>query len=166
MENSEIKAWIEGKKDNSRKERTLEGFAGGEESQEKEREERDQSTKETHQKTKEPRKTKENEISDTASSCTRTKKTESLRGKKSVRIEDEMQKTKSKVTKKFFAEDLEERLIVEVAKRVGGVQGYYPTSRAVDAMEGIVKTPFTSEIEKEERPKDFSPPTLDKYEGT
>ena len=33
-------------------------------------------------------------------------------------------------------------------------------------MEGIVKTPFTSEIEREERPKDFNPPTLDKYEGT
>ena len=32
-------------------------------------------------------------------------------------------------------------------------------------MEGIVKTPFTSEIEREERPKDFNPPTLDKYDG-
>ena len=70
------------------------------------------------------------------------------------------------MTKKFAAEDLEERLIAEVAKRVRGVRGYYPTSRAADAMEGIVKTPFTSEIEREERPKDFNPPTLDKYEGT
>ena len=32
-------------------------------------------------------------------------------------------------------------------------------------MEGIVKTPFTLEIEREERPKDFNPPALDKYEG-
>ena len=109
---------------------------------------------------------KENEVSDTASSCTRAKKTEPLRGKKSVRLEDEIQRTESKVTRKFVAEDLEERLIAEVAKRVGGVRGYYPTNRAVDAMEGIVKTPFASEIEREERPKDFNPPALDKYEGT
>ena len=74
-----------------------------------------------------------------------------------------MQKTESKMTKKIAAEDLEERLITEVAKRVGGLRGYYPTSRAADAMEGIMKTPFTSEIEKEERPKDFNPPALDKY---
>ena len=33
-------------------------------------------------------------------------------------------------------------------------------------MESIVKTPFTGEIEREERPKDFNLPALDKYEGT
>ena len=32
-------------------------------------------------------------------------------------------------------------------------------------MEEIVKTPFTPEIEREERLKDFNPPALDKYEG-
>ena len=32
-------------------------------------------------------------------------------------------------------------------------------------MEGIVKTPFTPWIEREERPKDFNPPALEKYEG-
>ena len=47
-ENGEIKAWIEGKKNNSGKEKTLEGFAEGEESQEKNQGEKDQSTKETH----------------------------------------------------------------------------------------------------------------------
>ena len=52
-----------------------------------------------------------------------------------------------------------------MAKRVGGDRGYYPTNRAADVMEGIVQAPFTSEIEREERPKYFNPPTLDKYEG-
>ena len=33
-------------------------------------------------------------------------------------------------------------------------------------MEGITKTPFTLEIEKEEKPKDFNSPVLDKYEGS
>ena len=32
-------------------------------------------------------------------------------------------------------------------------------------MEGITKTPFAPEIERKERPKDFNPPALDKYEG-
>ena len=32
-------------------------------------------------------------------------------------------------------------------------------------MEGIVKTPFTLEIEKEERPKYFNLLVLEKYEG-
>ena len=32
-------------------------------------------------------------------------------------------------------------------------------------MEGIVKIPFAAWIEKEERPKDFNPPALEKYEG-
>ena len=70
-ETGEIKARIEGKKNNSGKERTLEGSAEGEGSQGKERGEKDQSTKETHQKTKEPKKMKENEVSDTSSSYTR-----------------------------------------------------------------------------------------------
>ena len=62
-------------------------------------------------------------------------------------------------------EDLNERMIAELAKRIGGIRGYYPTNRAADAIEGIIKTPFTPEIEKEEKPKDFNPSTLDKYEG-
>ena len=52
-ENGEIRAQMEGKKDNSRKERTLERFIIGGGSQEKEREEEDRSTQGTRQKTKE-----------------------------------------------------------------------------------------------------------------
>ena len=37
--------------------------------------------------------------------------------------------------------------------------------RVADAMKGIIKTPFFPEIEKEDRPKDFNKPVLDKYEG-
>ena len=77
-ENGKIKAQMEGKKNNSERERTLEESVEREESQEKERRENDQSTKETHQKIREPKKTKENEISDTASSYTKTRKIESF----------------------------------------------------------------------------------------
>ena len=33
-------------------------------------------------------------------------------------------------------------------------------------MEGITKTPFTPEIERKEKPKNFNSPVLDKYEGS
>ena len=69
------------------------------------------------------------------------------------------------MAEKFTTRDLDERLIAEVAKRVGGVRGFYSTDIAAIAMEGIVKTPFTPEIEKEERRKYFNPPALEKYEG-
>ena len=38
-------------------------------------------------------------------------------------------------------------------------------NRAADVMEGIVKTPFTPEIVREERSKDFNLPAMKKYEG-
>ena len=50
--------------------------------------------------------------------------------------------------------DLDKRLIEEVAKRVGAVRGFYLTDKATAAMKGIIQTPFTPQIEKEERPKD------------
>ena len=101
-ENGEIRAQMEGRKEDPRKEKTLGGSTRGEGSREKEREEEDRNTKETHPKTK----TKENEVSDTASSCTKTKRTETLRGKKSVRLEEDNHKTESKMTRKLAAEDL------------------------------------------------------------
>ena len=39
-------------------------------------------------------------------------------------------------------------------------------NRDADKMEGITKTPFTPEIEREEKPKDFNPLVLEKYEGS
>ena len=48
---------------------------------------------------------------------------------------------------------------------MAGVRGFYPMDRAVATMEGIVKTPFTPGIEKEERPKDFNPLAMEKYES-
>ena len=66
-ENGEIKARLEGRKNNSEREKTLEGFAEGEEDQEKSQREKDSSIKET-------KKMKENEVSDTASSATKTRK--------------------------------------------------------------------------------------------
>ena len=76
--------------------------------------------------------------------------------KKSTRHENEKPQTELKTTERFTTRDLDERLIAEVAKRVGGVRGYYLSSRTTDAMEGIVKTLFTPEIEREERLKDFN----------
>ena len=32
-------------------------------------------------------------------------------------------------------------------------------------MEGIIETPFTLEIKRDEMPKDFNPSTMEKYEG-
>ena len=66
---------------------------------------------------------------------------------------------------KLITGDLDERLIEVVAKQVGGVRRFYSTNRAAAAMEGIVKIPFTPWIEKEEWPKDFNPPKMEKYEG-
>ena len=52
-----------------------------------------------------------------------------------------------------------------MAKRIGVVRGFYSTDRVAVAMEGIVKTLFAPQIEKEERPKDFNPPAMEKYES-
>ena len=101
-----------------------------------------------HQETKESRKNRESEVFDTTSSYPRSKKVEPVREKRSTRFESERPKTELKITEKFVAEDLDERMIVELAKRVREIQGYYPTNRATDAIEGITKTTFTPEIEK------------------
>ena len=57
-------------------------------------------------------------------------------------------------------------MIAKLTERVGGIRGYYPMNKVVVAMEGNTKTPFTPEIEKEEKPKDFNLPVLGKYEGS
>ena len=91
---------------------------------------------------------KDNEVSDIASSCKRTKKTKLVREKKSTRYESEKLRTEIKMAEKFTTRDLDERLIAEVAKRVGGVRGFYSMDRVAAAMEGIVKTPFIPELDK------------------
>ena len=70
-----------------------------------------------------------------------------------------------KIAERLTTRNLDEKLIEEVAKRVGEVWGFYSTDRATAAIEGIVKTPFTPWIEKEERLKDFNPLAMEKYEG-
>lgn len=52
-----------------------------------------------------------------------------------------------------------------MAKRVGGMRALYPTDQAAAAMKGIIKSPFVLWIEKEERPKDFKLPELERYDG-
>ena len=59
---------------------------------------------------------KDNEVSNTASFCTRMKRTELLREKKSTRYESEKLQTKLKMEEKLITRDLDKRLIVEVAK--------------------------------------------------
>ncbi len=75
-ENGEIKARLDGRKNNSKKERMSKRSEEGEKSQQKSLEDKDQSTRGTHQKTKEPKKTKDNEVFDTTSSYMRAKKME------------------------------------------------------------------------------------------
>ena len=41
----------------------------------------------------------------------------------------------------------------------------YPMDQEKTTMRGITKSPFVEWIEKEENPKDFNPPMLEKYEG-
>ena len=50
-----------------------------------------------------------------------TKKTELIREKRSTRHKSEKPLTELKTAEKFTTRDLDERLITEVAKRVGGV---------------------------------------------
>ena len=42
---------------------------------------------------------------------------------------------------------------------------FYPIDQVVATMKGIIKSPFTLWVEKEERLKDFNPLVLDRYEG-
>ena len=59
---------------------------------------------------------KDNEVSDTTSSFTRTKRIELVREKKSMRYESEKPRTKLKMVEKFTNRDLDEILIVELGK--------------------------------------------------
>ena len=45
-------------------------------------------------------------------------------------------------TNKIKAKSLDERLIEEVAKRIGGVRALYPIEQATAAMKGIKKSLF------------------------
>ena len=56
-------------------------------------------------------------------------------------------------------------MIEEVAKRVEGIQFFYPTDQVVAAMKGIIKSPFAPWIEKVERPRDFNSLVMERYEG-
>ena len=99
------------------------------------------------------------------SSYTKEKKKDLVREKKITKTKDENPSTKIKITGRLATGSLDERLIEEVAKRIREVHGFYSTDRAAVVMQGIVKTPFAPLIEKEERPKDFNPPAMEKYEG-
>lgn len=67
-----------------------------------------------------------------------------------------------KSTEKAVTSELDEKLIEEVAKRIGGIQTHYPIEQAAVAMRGITRSPFASWIEKEENPRDFNPPMLER----
>ena len=71
--------------------------------------------------------------------------------KRNTKTESERPPREINIAGRLATENLNERLIEEVAKQVGEVQGFYPPDRAVVAMEGIVKTHFAPWIEKEER---------------
>ena len=52
----------------------------------------------------------------------------------------------AKATNKITTKGLDERMIEEGAKRIGGMQTFYPTNRATATMKGIVKSPFITWI--------------------
>ena len=76
-ENGEIKARLYDKRDDSEKERSPEK-SEEERSHHKSQKDKAQSSKGTHQETKEPKKNRESEVSDTMSSYPRSKKVESV----------------------------------------------------------------------------------------
>ena len=79
-----------------------------------------------------------------------------------MKIASEGSPVETKIIGRYTFEDLDERLIEEVARRVNGVRTLYLTNQAAVAMKGIIKSPFAPWIEKEKRPKDFNPPILEK----
>ena len=106
-----------------------------------------------------------NKVSNTRSSYTKEKKKYLVWEKRNTKTEGERPPTQIKIAGTLATENLDEQLIEEVAKQVGEVWGFYLTDKATAAMEGIVKTPFATWIKKEERPKDFNSPALEKFEG-
>ena len=87
-----------------------------EKSLQKSQKNKDQSSRGIFQRTKELMRNKDNEVSNMASSCTRTKMTELIREKKSTRYKSEKPRIELKMAEKFTNRDLDERLIAEVAK--------------------------------------------------
>ena len=61
-------------------------------------------------------------------------------------------------------EELSERLIEEVARRIGGARINSPIDQTVETMRGISKSSFASWIAQEVKPKKFSPLILDMFD--
>ena len=101
--------------DDLEKEKSLEK-SEEEKSHHRSQKDKDQSSRGTHQETKEQKKNRESEVSDTTSSYPRSKNVEPVRNKRNTRFESERPKTELKIIEKFATEDLNERMIVELAK--------------------------------------------------
>ena len=84
------------------------------------------------------------------------------------RIVRHVEKNYQKIEEKKKVIDLEElskRFIKEVDQRIGRFSANSPTDKAMETMKGISKSPFTSWIVREVKPKEFGPSTLDKFDG-
>ena len=92
-ENGAIKTQLDGQKNDSEREKSLGKSREEEKSLQKSLKNKDQSSRGPFQRTKEPTRNKDNEVSDTASSCTITKKIKLVREKKSMRYESEKPQT-------------------------------------------------------------------------
>ena len=65
----------------------------------------------------------------------------------------------------FGSNELSERLIEEVAKRIERASSNSLMEKALEAMRGISKFPFTSWIIQEVKPREFNPPILENFDG-
>ena len=99
-DNGEIKARLDDKRDDSEKEKSLQKSEEEEISHCRSQKDKDQSSKRTHQETNEPKKNRESEVSDIASSYPRSKKVEPVRDKRSTRFESERPNMKLKIIEK------------------------------------------------------------------
>ena len=67
--------------------------------------------------------------------------------------------------KTFRSEELSERIIEEVVKRIKRVPTNSLTDKALEVMRGISKSPFALWIVQEVKPKEFNPSALEKFNG-
>ena len=56
-------------------------------------------------------------------------------------------------------------LLRKSQKKIGGVRTTIPVDLALIAIRGITRLTFAQWLERENKPKDYNPPVLDKFEG-
>ena len=87
-----------------------------------------------------------------------------VNSRKTLRYVEKNYQRQKEEKKVISSKDLSKRLIEEVAKRIGRFSTNNSIDKALEAIRGISKSPFTSWIIQEVKPKEFNPPILDKFD--